>query len=347
MAKGGIDAGSVCRTLVAEAKSGVFKPVYLLMGDEPYYPELLCQTVIDNCVDEFAKDFNETVCYGSDVTSEQIITAARRFPMMSERQLVVVKEAQMLKDIENLAVYCSDPLDSTVLVILLHKATVDKRRALYKAVQKCGAVLDSPAIRDYETAGWISRYYASRGLDIEPDAAALLGECVGTDLSAIVVETEKLLKNLPEGCRVITAADVERNVGVSRQFSIFELTKELSMKNSAKALKIAAHIGSAARFAMPMAVSALYTHFNRILKYDALLSSKRRPSDEEKAEALAGVNPYFYREYDTAARNYPLPKAMDIISLLADYDYKGKGGDAGSATPGELLTELVVKILNC
>ena len=340
------DLAAVSRTLVEDARAGVFKPVYVLMGDEPYYPDLVCQAIIDNCVDDFGKDFNETICYGADVTAEQVVTAARRFPMMADRQLVVVKEAQMLKGIEDIAVYCNEPLDSTVLVLLLHKASLDKRKALYKSVQKIGVVLDSPALRDYEIPGWITRYYADRGLQIEPAAASLLAESVGTELSTIVVETDKLLKNLPEGVRSVSVADIERNVGISRQFSIFELTKELSFRNAQRALTIAAHIGDTAKFAMPQAVSALYMHFNRILRYGALLARGGYPSPEDKATALAGVNPYFYKEYDVAVRNYPLPKAQAVISLLCEYDYLGKGGDGGAATPAELLIELTAKILN-
>ena len=276
MAKGGVNIAQVCNDIISDVRKGVFAPVYLLMGDEPYYPELVCQAIVDNCLQDYEKDFNETICYGSDVTASQIITSARRFPMMAERQLVVVKEAQQMKGIEDLAVYCAEPLESTVLVLLMHKASADKRKSLYKSVQKNGIVVDSPAIRDYEIGTWISSYYAGRGLSIEPQAAALLGESAGTDLSVIVAETEKLLRNLPEGCTQVRVEDVEKNVGISRQFSVFELTRELSLKNSAKALKIATHIGTAAKFAMPMAVSALYTHFYRILKYEAALQKNPR-----------------------------------------------------------------------
>lgn len=346
MARQKEDIAAIARALVEDAANGIFKPVYLLMGDEPFYPELVCQAIIDNCVDDFGKDFNETICYGADVTAEQVITAARRFPMMADRQLVVVKEAQMMKSLEDIAIYCNDPLDSTVLVLLLHKAATDKRKALYKGVQKVGVVLDSPALRDYEVPRWIESYYRGKGLSIEAEAAALLAESVGTDLSTIAAETDKMLKNLAEGTKTVSTADVEKNVGISRQFSIFELTKELSYRNSSKALKIAAHLGNAARFNMPQAISALYMHFNRILRYGALLARAGAPSAEDKAAALAGVNPYFYREYETAVRNYPLPKAQAVMSLLCEYDYLGKGGDGGAATPGELLTELIAKILN-
>ena len=340
------DISAISRKLIEDARAGVFKPVYVLMGDEPYYPDLVCQAILDNCIDDFGKDFNETVCYGADVTAEQVVTAARRFPMMADRQLVVVKEAQMMKTLEDIAVYCNEPLDSTVLVLLLHKASLDKRKALYKGAQKVGVVLDSPALRDYEVPGWIGRFYSEKGLQIDPAAANLLAESVGTDLSTIALETDKLLKNLPEGTRSVSIADIEKNVGISRQFSIFELTKELSFRNAPKALSIAAHLGNGARFNMPQAVSALFLHFNRILKYGALLARGGYPSQEDKAAALAGVNPYFYKEYDTAVRNYPLPKAMAAVSLLCEYDYLGKGGDGGATPDSELIVELVAKILN-
>ena len=345
MAKGFQETDSLCREIVQDARNGVFKPVYLLMGDEPYYVDMVCDEILEHCLDESERDFNQTVCYGADVDADAVITAARRYPMFADRQLVVIKEAQMMKSLEELAVYCQQPLESTVLVIAMHGASADKRKSLYKTVSKMGVVVDSQALRDYEVPRWIPMYYQTKGLKIAPDAAALLAEHAGTDLAKIAIETEKMMKNLPEGTVEVTAADIEKNVGISRQFSIFELTKELSMKNSAKALRIAAYIGSSAKFAMPMAVSALYTHFYRILKYEALLMNNPRPGNDQKAKVL-GVNPYFFSEYDTAVRNYPLKRCMAVIALLKEYDYKGKGGDVGEASPAELMVELTAKILN-
>ena len=345
MAKGFQEIDSLCREIVKDAQNGVFKPVYLLMGDEPYYVDMVCDAILEHCLDESERDFNQTVCYGADVNADAVITAARRYPMFAERQLVVVKEAQMMKSLEELAVYCQKPLESTVLVLAMHGASADKRKSLYKTVSKIGVVVDSQALKDYEMSRWISMYYQTKGLQIAPDAAALLAEYAGTDLNKIAIETQKMLKNLPEGTTQVSAADIEKNVGISRQFSIFELTKELSYKNSAKALRIAAYIGSAAKFALPMATSALYTHFYRILKYGALLASNPRPGNDQKAKILA-VNPYFFQEYDTAVRNYPVKKAMAVVALLKEYDYKGKGGDVGEATPSELMVELTAKILN-
>lgn len=347
MAKQAVNTSAQAARLTDEIRAGIFKPVYLLMGDEPYYPELLCQEIIDHCiVDDWAKDFNEAICYGADVKAETIITMAREFPMMTDRRLIVIKEAQLCKDLENVAVYLEDPLESTVLVILMHQASADRRRALYKNACKVGVVLDSPAVRDYELSPWIQDFYRSKGLSIDPQAAALLAESTGTNLTTIAVETDKLVKNLPEGTKSVTVSDIEKNVGISRQFSVFELTKELSFRNASRALKIAAHLGASARFAMPMAVSALYTHFSRILKYSALISSGKAVTPESKAAALPGVAPFFYREYDVAVRNYPLPSLMSIMSILCDYDYMGKGGDGSSVNDEELITELVLKILN-
>ena len=324
--------------LLDQIRSRAFVPVYLLMGDEPFYTDRLCDAIVENALDEEERDFNETICYGSDVDADTVITAARRFPMMAERQLVVVKEAQAMRDLEKVAVYLEQPLDSTILVLLLRGASADKRKSLYKLASKTGVVFESKALRGYEMPAWISA--------IAPDAAALLAEYAGTDMSKIVLEADKLARNLPEGGGEVRSADIEAQVGISRTVSIFELTRELSLKNGPKALNLAARIGAAPRFAMPMAVSALYTHFNRILRYAALKERNRYPDKSAVAAVLQGVNPYFWKEYDAAAANYPIRRLIGIISLLCEYDYKGKGGDAGETLPGDLLVELVAKILS-
>ncbi len=347
MAKANTDIISQCDTLIEEIHRGVFHPVYLLMGEEAFYPDLVCKEIIANCIDESSKDFNELICYGADTNADAVISAARQFPMMSDRVLVVLKEAQMMKTLESLSVYCENPLDSTVLVILMHGTSADKRKALYKAVSKNGVVVDSPLIRDYELPRWIDRYYKDKGLTLEPGGSNLLAEYVGCNLNAIAIETDKLLQNLPQGTTKISIEDIEKNVGISRQFSIFELTKELCRKDREKALKIAAHVGTAAKFAMPMAVSVIYNTFAKVLRYEAMLMRTGKAlSPADKAAALTGVNPYFYKDYDIAVEKYPLQKTMQIISLLCDYDYLGKGGDGVETSDGELLVELVAKILS-
>lgn len=336
---------SQCRQIINDVKNGNFVPVYLLMGTEPYYPDLVCAEIIKYALTDSERDFNQTVFYGLDTDAGTVASECRSYPMMAERRLVVVKEAQSMKTLEDLATYASDPMESTVLVILMHGASADKRRALYKNVQKKGVVLVSDALRDYEMPQWITSFYKSRGLDIEPAAAALLAEYAGTDMSRIMLETEKMQKNLPEGTVRVNAADIEKNVGISRQFSIFELTKALSYMKAEKALKIAAYIGNGPKFMLLLATAPLYTHFYRILKYEAALLKNPAMSKADRAKLL-GINPYFMEEYDVAARNYPIRRCMKVISLLEEYDFKGKGGGSGEASQGDLLMELVSKILN-
>lgn len=336
---------SQCRQIINDVKNGNFAPVYLLMGTEPYYPDLVCDEIMKFALTDSERDFNQTVFYGLDTDAGTVASECRSYPMMAERRLVVVKEAQSMKTLEDLATYASDPMESTVLVILMHGASADKRRALYKNVQKKGVVLVSDALRDYEMPQWITSFYKSRGLDIEPAAAALLAEYAGTDMSRIMLETEKMQKNLPEGTVRVNAADIEKNVGISRQFSIFELTKALSYMKAEKALKIAAYIGNGPKFMLLLATAPLYTHFYRILKYEAALLKNPAMSKADRAKLL-GVNPYFMEEYDVAARNYPIRRCMKVISLLEEYDFKGKGGGSGEASQGDLLMELVSKIQN-
>ena len=336
---------SQCRQIINDVKNGNFVPVYLLMGTEPYYPDLVCDEIIKYALTDSERDFNQTVFYGLDTDAGTVASECRSYPMMAERRLVVVKEAQSMKTLEDLATYASDPMESTVLVILMHGASADKRRALYKNVQKKGVVLVSDALRDYEMPQWITSFYKSRGLDIEPAAAALLAEYAGTDMSRIMLETEKMQKNLPEGTVRVNAADIEKNVGISRQFSIFELTKALSYMKAEKALKIAAYIGNGPKFMLLLATAPLFTHFYRILKYEAALLKNPAMSKADRAKLL-GVNPYFMEEYDVAARNYPIRRCMKVISLLEEYDFKGKGGGSGEASQGDLLMELVSKILS-
>lgn len=337
-----MSAAAIAQQIESEIKSGVFAPVYLLMGEEPFYVDRVAQFIVDNALEEDQRDFNQIIAYGADVKVEDIVGNARRYPMFADRQLVVIREAQMVDHVENLSVYTENPMDSTVLV-LVYRGNADKRKTLYKTCLKNGRVLESAPVKDYELPRWIEDYYASRGLGIDPDASRLLAESVGSDLCKIASETDKMLKNLPEGTTSIHVPDIETNVGVSREFSIFELTRQLSYRQAPAALRTAAYIGSAAKFAMPQATAALFLHFNRLLRYEAMLMQNPHPSTAEKTEVLG--NPYFFREYDDAARSYPYPKCRAALRLIRDYDFKGKGGDVGDTPASELLTELVTKLL--
>ncbi len=332
--------------LLQDIRTDKWAPVYLLMGAEPYFTDKAAAAIIQNALPDEMRDFNQSILYGMDTTVEDIGSEARMYPVMSDRRLVVVKDAQYLRNYEELYKYCEDPLDSTVLVLLFRgDKWPDKRRALYKNIAKVGFILESQPLRDFEMPQWIMGYFQGRGLSIDPEGAALLAEYAGTDMSKIEVETDKLLKNLPEGHGKVTVQDIEKNVGVSREYSIFELTKALSVRDSAKALRVASGLGRAAKFAMPPAVAMLFTHFYRILKYEALLEKNQRPTVQEKV-AVLGCAPYFIQEYDAAVRAYPIQKCRRIISLLEEYDYRGKGGDGEQTAPEDMLTELVVKILS-
>lgn len=339
------DTAALAARIIGDVRSGNFAPVYLLMGAESYYPDKVCDEIVKHAMSDEERDFNQSVLYGPDTNPIDVGSQARCYPMMAERRLVVVKELQSMKGYEQLSVYCEEPMESTVLVLVMHGAAADKRKSLYKNVSKKGVVLESPLIRDRDLPEWIYRYFQSRGLDIQPDAAALLAESTGTDLSRIVAETDKMLMNLPEGTRTIRAEDIEKNVGISRQFSVFELTAALSYKNAAKALKICAHIGAQPKFVLLMVTGPLFVHFYRILKYEALLFGNPAPSSSDKAAAL-GVNPYFFKEYDAAVRNYPLRKCMRVLSVLEEFDLRGKGGMGGETKQDELLMELITRILN-
>ena len=313
------------------------------MGEEPYYVDMVCKAIMDNALTDDERDFNQLVCYGADCNAEDVINNARRYPMFAQRQLLVLREAQALRGLETLSIYTDAPMESTVLV-LVYRGSLDKRKALYKSIAKNGVVLESQPLRDYEMPGWISSYYRSQGLQISPDAAALLAEHAGTDLGKIALETTKMLRNLPQGTTQVQVRDIEANVGISREFSMFELCGHLCRKDAPKALRCAAYIGAGAKFAMPPATAAIFSQFSRVLRYEAFLMQNPSPSTEQKQKVL-GVHPYFFRDYDAAVRNYPLRSCMAAISLLRDYDYKGKGGDVGGASQCELLVELVTKIL--
>lgn len=337
------ETDALCKKIISDARDGNFAPVYLLMGDEPYYPELACAAILEHALQEHERDFNQSVFYGLDTDAWTVASEARSYPVMAGRRLVVFREAQACRTLEELASYCEEPMETTVLVILLHGAKADKRKALYKNAMKNGIVMDSNLLRDYEMERWIAAYYRERGLEIAPDAAAMLAEYAGTDPGRISVETDKMLRNLPAGTSTVSVRDIEQNVGISRQWSVFELTRALSYKDVPKALKVAVGVASAPKFFLPTAIAVLFNHFYRVYKLEAARSGGVVLSPDAKA-AILGVNPFFFREYEAAASNYPMASCVRVLSMLEEYDYKGKGGQAGEAGHDDLLIELVTKI---
>ena len=330
------------KQLVAAIKKGDLKPIYFLMGEEPYYIDKISDFIEDNVLDESEKGFNQMVLYGRDVTIDDIISNAKRYPMMAERQVVIVKEAQDLsRTIEKLAQYAENPQPTTVLVINYKYKKLDKRKALYKALKKYdGVVFESKKLYDNQVPDWIRRVLKGQGYDISPKAAQMLVEFLGTDLSKVNNELNKLKIILPEGTQ-ITPEHIEENIGISKDFNNFELRKAVGARDIVKAHQIAKYFADNPKDnPMVVTVSLLFSFFSQLLH----LHGMHDKSPRSVASALR-VNPYFVNEYLTAARNYPMKKVSAVISLLREFDVKGKGVGANAVPQGDLLKELLVRIL--
>ncbi|WP_207425657.1 DNA polymerase III subunit delta [Pedobacter sp. SYSU D00535] len=338
--------------LMADLKSRKFKPVYLFHGEEPYYVDLFSNYIESNLLSEAERGFNQTVVYGRDVDVISILNAAKRFPMMSDYQLVLVKEAQDLKwgkdsdddkkAVDPLLAYLEKPVPSTILVFCYKHAKFDKRKKTYKAIEKNGVVFESATIYDNKVAGWVEDFVREKAYRVQPRAAALIAEYLGNDLSKIANELEKLMLNIPKGTE-ITAEHVQDNIGISKEYNVFELQDALAKRDPFKANQIIDYFSANPKSnPIQMVLGALNTWFTKILKCH-YVSDK---SAQNLAKEL-GVNPFFVKDYELAARNYNAGKTFDVISYLREYDLKTKGVDAtGNTSDGELLKELVFKILH-
>jgi len=326
--------------LIADLKNKIYKPIYLLTGDESYYIDKVIDYIEGNVLTEAEKSFNMTVLYGKDTDVRTVDSAAKRFPMMSNYQLVVVKEAHEMKDIESLSFYAEKPLKSTILVIVYKYKSLDKRKKLYKLIEKTGVILESPKLYDNKIPAWITSYLAEKKMNIKPEALAMLSEFLGTDLGKIANELNKLAILLPEGT-TITPDHVEKNIGVSKDYNIFELQKALGYKDVLKANRIVNYFEHNNKDApMVVIISSLFTYFSQLLKIHSLKDN----SQGAIASAL-GINPYFVKDYLPAKNNYPLMKVIYIISLLREFDLKAKGVNS-TASEDQLLKELTFKILH-
>ncbi|MBQ7222688.1 MAG: DNA polymerase III subunit delta [Bacteroidales bacterium] len=350
MAKQGADNELMYERVCSDISSGNIKPFYLLFGKEHYYIDKVCDLLIDKVLTEEERAFGQIVYYGADVTAEQVVSTARQFPMMVSRQLVVVKEAQMMKKVEDIYDYFSHLMPTTVLVICYKTPTdpmvtknIDKRTKFYKEAGGIGEVLEFVPTPEYNMPLRIEKFVSRKGYRIEPDAAALFAEFCGTELNKVESELEKISKNLPAGS-LITASVIEENVGLMRDYSVFELTKALTAKDAATVYKITSFFSQAQkRYPMQFLASSIASQFIRLLKYHAAVQQKM---DRTEISAYLGLSPYFLREYENGARNYNLQKTMKVISILKEYDYRSKSNLRGSADDGELHYELVSKILN-
>lgn len=326
--------------IINDIKLGKIKPIYFLMGDEPYYIDKLSEYIEKNILTEDEKEFNQSVIYGRDVNIETIVSAARRYPMMADRQVLIVKEAQdLIKTIENLESYAKNPMPSTVLVFCYKYKTLDKRKKLVKLLSKTGVVFESKKMYENQVGQWITRVLQGKGLTIEPKANAMLVEFLGNDLSKIINELEKLQIILPKGS-AITAKLIEENIGFSKDFNNFELLNALGSKDQFKAYRIVQYFSENAT-ANPMIIttSTVFNFYVKLLKYHGL-----KDKNPTNVASVLGVNPYFLKDYDTGLKNYPMKKVSAIIATLRTIDAKSKGVGANNLPNHDLFKEMLVGI---
>ena len=320
----------------------IYRPIYFLMGEEPYFIDRITEHIAANVLTEEEKTFNQMILYGKDTDIPTVINTARRFPMMASRQVVIVREAQNLDRIEDLIHYVENPLESTLLVINYKYKKLDKRKKLFKALEKNSILFESKRLYDDKIPPWINSYLRSRGKKIEPKAAVILTEYLGNDLGKIANELDKLIIVLKAEQDTITSADIERNIGISKDYNNFELNNALAQRNVLKANRIVQYFGANQKnHPIILTITSVYQFFSKVLKYHFLADKSSR----NVASAL-GIQPFFVREYETAARNYTTAKTVRVISLLREYDLKSKGFGNVSAVPGELLKELIYKIIH-
>ncbi|MGQ2985335.1 DNA polymerase III subunit delta [Flavobacterium sp.] len=328
--------------IVNDIKQGNIKPIYFLMGEEPYYIDKITDFIEGNILSEDEKGFNQMVLYGKDVSVDEVVSHAKRYPMMADRQVVIVKEAQELsRTIEKLESYANNPQPTTVLVIAYKYKTLDKRKKVTKLIEKNGVVFESKKLYENQVADWIKRVLSGKNYTIEPKAAAMLVEFLGNDLSRISNELDKLMIILPAG-NAITPKLIEDNIGISKDYNVFELRKAIGERDELKAYKIAEYFSQNPKDnPLVMTVGLVFGFFSQLLQYHGL-----KDKSPFNAAKILKVNPYFLKDYDIALRNYPMRKVSAIVATLRDIDVKSKGVGAGNIPQADLLKEMLVKIFN-
>ncbi|MFP4663269.1 MAG: DNA polymerase III subunit delta [Bacteroidales bacterium] len=328
--------------ILNDIEKRIFHPVYLLSGEEAYFIDAIVDKIMDTVLTESEKSFNQTVLYGKDTNAYEINEVARRFPMMSNHQLVVIKEAQELKDFKKLESYVSDPLKSTILVFAFKYKKVDKRLKVVKNIAKNGLAFEAKRVYDNKIPEWIETYVTNKDLRIEPKATMLISENVGASLSKIVNELNKLIISMPEDEKTITAARVEKNIGISREYNIFELQRAIGSRDKQKAYRIIDFFGKNSKnHPAVLTITMLYSYFKKLLILKTLKENSRNA-----VAAAIGVAPFFVQEYQSAAHKYSMKSLVIIVSVLREYDLKVKGLGAVSIPEGELMREMMFKILH-
>lgn len=327
--------------ILSDLKNQIYYPVYFLFGEESYFIDAISDLIEHTVLNEQEKEFNQTILYGKDASVPVIISYAKRFPMMANYQVLIVKEAQELEDPEDLQPYFENPLKSTILVICYKYGKLDRRKGLYKSVEKNGVTFESARLYDNKIPDWIHDYLHEKNCTISQKAAVLLTEFLGNDLSKVVNELNKLLINIPAGSE-ISEEYVEKNIGISKDYNVFELQKALVKKDVLKANQIIRYFAANPREnPLVKVIPILSSFFSRILTYHYL-----KDKTKNSIAAALSVNPFFVSDYQQAAKTFSPGKVIRVISLLREYDLKAKGMDNISTPDGELMRELIFKILH-
>lgn len=336
-------------SILSDIKKRAFKPIYFLHGEESYYIDLIADLLEKEVLSEAEKGFNQTILYGKEADMLTIISTAKRYPMMSDFQLVIVKEAQNIKfgkgdskEADPFANYVENPLKSTVLVFCHKYGSMDKRLKIAKSIEKNGVLFESKKLYDNQVSEWAMQFVGTKGFKLDTKAGAMVAEYLGNDLSKVANELEKVMINMGDR-KTITMDDIHKNVGISKEYNAFEFNTAIAKRDVLKANKIVDYFAANKKDnPIVVTIGQLNTYFSKIFTYYYLADK----SKSNVASALK-INPYFVQEYELAAKNYSFDKTCQVISLLREYDLKSKGVDStGNTDEGELLKELVWKILH-
>ena len=336
--------GVTFQTIMQDLKNRNFAPFYLLMGDESYYIDSISDYIASHVLSPEECDFNQTICFGSDVTAVQVADMARRYPMMAEYQVIIVKEAQNIRSLEALEKYLKNPVKSTILVWCHKNGKIDARKKVLGLAQSVGVVFESKKLRDYQLPDFIQNYLKPKKISIDPKSCQMIADYIGADLSRIVSELDKILIYLPEDDRRITPEVVEKEVGVSKDFNAFELRNAIESKDVFKANQIIKYFdnnpkaGSLYSF-LPL----LFSFFQNLM---IVHYTPNKSSEQDIARALDLKSAWGSKDFITGLRNYSARKTMEIISKIREVDGKSKGLDNPNTGAGELMKELIFFILH-
>ncbi len=327
--------------VIQQIRNRVFHPVYLLHGEEPYFIDQIANVIAGEVLQEHEKEFNQMVVYGSDTDATSLVSLARRFPMMSSHMVVIVREAQQIKDLEPLVAYLENPQESTLLVLCYKHGKVDGRSKLIKAFQKHGLVFLSNKVKDHQLPDWIRMYVRERRYEIADSSSVLLADYLGNDLAKISNELEKVFLGLAPGSQ-ITPEVIEHNIGISKDFNVFELRKAIGQKNLVRANQIVLYfINNPKEHPLPRIIPSLYLFFSQLL-----MLHYAKTNDRQKLASVLGVHPFFVSEYQQAAKHYSVQKLLRIISYLRYCDVQSKGINGVALPHGELLKEFLFKVMH-